>query len=105
MLRTDHTLCSVFVHLWSCVTGSDMALVYLHHSGASWCNAEVEMAGDRAHDAQQLETKRLSISVPGAVYQELEAQAAVNNVSLAWIVRKALSEYLNRDIPLLRKEN
>jgi metal-responsive CopG/Arc/MetJ family transcriptional regulator len=63
------------------------------------------MAGDRTDSAQQLDTKRLSISVPRAVYQELEAQAARNNVSLAWVVRKALSEYLDRDIPLLRTGN
>jgi len=63
------------------------------------------MAGDRTDGAQQLDTKRLSISVPRAVYQELEAQAARNNVSLAWVVRKALSEYLDRDIPLLRTGN
>lgn len=57
------------------------------------------MARDRTDGVQQLDTKRLSISVPHSLYQELEAQAARNNVSLAWVVRKALSEYLDRDIP------
>lgn len=63
------------------------------------------MAGDRTDGVQQLDTKRLSISVPHSLYQELEAQAARNNVSLAWVARKALSEYLERDIPLLRTGN
>lgn len=63
------------------------------------------MAGDRTDSVQQLDTKRLSISVPHSLYQELEAQAARNNVSLAWVARKALSEYLERDIPLLRTGN
>ncbi len=53
-------------------------------------------------DASHLETKRLSISVSPEVYRMLEARAAINDVSLAWIVRKALSEYLDQDIPLLR---
>jgi len=63
------------------------------------------MANDRIDGVGQLDTKRLSISVPHSLYQELEAQAARNNVSLAWVVRKALSEHLNRDIPLLRTGN
>lgn len=63
------------------------------------------MASDRTDSVQQLDTKRLSISVPHNLYQDLEAQAARNNVSLAWVVRKALSEYLDRDIPLLRTGN
>lgn len=63
------------------------------------------MASDKPDGDQQLDTKRLSISVPYSIYQELEAQAARNDVSLAWVVRQALSEYLDRDIPLLRTGN
>lgn len=48
------------------------------------------------------DTKRLSISVPHDVYQALEAEASNNDASLAWVVRKALVEYLDRDVPLLR---
>lgn len=63
------------------------------------------MAGEKINDAQQLDAKRLSISIPHGLYQALEAQAARNNVSLAWVTRKALAEYLDRDIPLLRTGN
>lgn len=63
------------------------------------------MAGDKTNDAQQIDTKRLSISIPHDLYQTLETQAAHNNVSLAWVLRKALTEYLDRDIPLLRTGN
>jgi len=48
------------------------------------------------------DTKRLSISVPHDVYQALEAEASNNDASLAWVVRKALVEYLDRDCPFLR---
>ena len=60
------------------------------------------MPGSKADDGQHSDTKRLSISVPRGLYEALEAQAASNDVSLAWVVRKALVDYLNRDIPLLR---
>lgn len=56
----------------------------------------------KSEDGKPANTRRLSISVPGDVYQALESRAASNDVSLAWIVRKALVEYLDRDIPLLR---
>lgn len=58
--------------------------------------------GSKAEDRQHVETKRLSISVPSDLYQALEARAARNDVSLAWVVRKALGDYLDQDIPLLR---
>lgn len=60
------------------------------------------MANAKSDEGQHADTKRLSISVPHDVYQALEIRAARNDVSLAWVVRKALAEYLDRDIPLLR---
>lgn len=53
-------------------------------------------------DSPQPDMKRLSISVPHDVYQALEAEASNNDASLAWVVRKALVEHLDRDVPLLR---
>lgn len=98
--------CSFFVPFGGCATAAPVALIRSHHSGAKWCKLRGRaMAGDRTDGVQQLDAKRLSISVPHSLYQELEAQAARNNVSLAWVVRKALSEYLDRDIPLLRTGN
>lgn len=60
------------------------------------------MASNKLDEGQHAETKRLSISVPQDVYQALELRAASNDVSLAWVVRKALTEYLDQDIPLFR---
>lgn len=67
-----------------------------------WCKPEKGMANTKPDDGQHTDTKRLSISVPYDVHQALETHAARNDVSLAWVVRKALAEYLDRDIPLLR---
>lgn len=60
------------------------------------------MASKKADESGLSDTKRLSISIPHDVYQALDACAASNDVSLAWVVRKALIDYLDRDIPLLR---
>lgn len=63
------------------------------------------MAYKRADESHHSDTKRLSISIPHDVYQALDACASSNDVSLAWVVRKALIDYLDRDIPLLRAGN
>lgn len=60
------------------------------------------MPNTTAEDPAQSDTKRFSISVPLDVYQALEVEALNNDASLAWVVRKALVEYLERDVPLLR---
>ena len=47
-------------------------------------------------------TVRLSVSLPRDVYDALETRASKHNVSLAWLVRKAVHDHLDQDIPLLR---
>lgn len=73
-----------------------------------WCrpvNVEVAMQeSNLAVRGPQPDCKRLSISIPREVYQAVEERAATNDVSLAWVVRKALVDYLDRDIPLLRTD-
>lgn len=63
------------------------------------------MSFGKADHRRQGDTKRLSISIPSDVYKALDAHAASNDVSLAWVVRKALTDFLERDIPLLRTRN
>lgn len=63
------------------------------------------MASKKTDDGHSSDTRRLSISIPHDVYKALDACAASNDVSLAWVVRKALIDYLDRDIPLLRTGN
>lgn len=60
------------------------------------------MVGIAARQVEQSGTMRLSVSLPRDVYQALEAKAAQNDVSLAWVVRKAVADYLDQDVPLLR---
>jgi hypothetical protein len=46
-------------------------------------------------------TVRASISFPEAQYKELERIAEQHRVSLAWVVRDAIEEYLKTRWPLL----
>lgn len=60
----------------------------------------------RAHSKRQEtetpeRTVRASISFPEQQYQVLEQIAAENKVSLAWVVRDAIDDYLKSKWPLL----
>lgn len=48
---------------------------------------------------------RASISLPATVYRELERIADSRKVSLAWVVREAAEQYLERQWPLLAGES
>ncbi len=45
---------------------------------------------------------RLSVTIPSADYADLKRTAASKRVSLAWVVRDAIQEYLKSQTPLLR---
>lgn len=49
-------------------------------------------------------TVRASVSFPAIDYIELERIAAKKRVSLAWVVRDAVDQYLANDDTVLRKE-
>lgn len=56
----------------------------------------------KRHDSGAHErTVRASISFPEEQYQVLEKIAAENKVSLAWVVRDAVDDYLKSRWPLL----
>ena len=44
---------------------------------------------------------RLTVTLPHDVYRELEHRSSLQDVSIAWLIRKALSQYISSDIPLL----
>jgi hypothetical protein len=46
---------------------------------------------------------RTTVSLPRDDYSELEVMAQKKRVSVAWIVRRAVEEYLQRQSPLLRQ--
>lgn len=56
----------------------------------------------RSSAASVEKTVRASISFPEDSYQELERIADSQRVSLAWVVREAIDEYLKARWPLLR---
>ena len=51
----------------------------------------------RPKEVTQKETIRASISFTSEDYEELERRAAEKKVSLAWIVREAVSQYIQDD--------
>ena len=48
---------------------------------------------------------RLTVSLPKAVLARVNIIAGQMKVSAGWVIRKAVSEFVNRDIPLFRSED
>ena len=46
---------------------------------------------------------RTTVSIPSEDYEELERIAVRNKVSVAWVIRKAVSHYLAEQAPLFRQ--
>jgi predicted transcriptional regulator len=46
---------------------------------------------------------RTTVSLPSEDYEELEKIAVKNRVSVAWVIREAVSHYLAEQVPLLRQ--
>jgi metal-responsive CopG/Arc/MetJ family transcriptional regulator len=47
---------------------------------------------------------RLTVSLPKAVLARVNIVAGQMKVSAGWVIRKAVIEFVNRDIPLFRSE-
>jgi metal-responsive CopG/Arc/MetJ family transcriptional regulator len=47
---------------------------------------------------------RLTVSLPKAVLSRVNIIAGQMKVSAGWVIRKAVIEFVNRDIPLFRSE-
>ncbi len=47
---------------------------------------------------------RTTVSVPRGIYEELEQLASRKNVSVAWVVRDAVRDYLENQNPLFRDD-
>lgn len=56
----------------------------------------------KAPQFQEAGTVRLSITIPADDYTDLKKTAGRKRVSLAWVVRDAVQEYLKNQAPLLR---
>ena len=46
---------------------------------------------------------RTTVSLPSEDYKELERIAVRNKVSIAWVIREAVSHYLAEQAPLFRQ--
>lgn len=54
-------------------------------------------------DTATSKTVRTSVSVPAADHAELERLAERKKVSIAWIIRDAIDQYLTAESPLFRQ--
>ncbi|WP_216819141.1 ribbon-helix-helix protein, CopG family [Thiohalocapsa sp. ML1] len=73
----------------------------LHHSGVGWCiingrKGHIMAKTPKTSGNQRTESKtaRASISFPAELYDALERIATEKKVSVAWVVREAVSEYV-----------
>lgn len=79
----------------------------MHHGGVWWCTTggREAMAKRKAKARTRMAKKadgpvRVSVSFPQADYAELKEIADNKRVSLAWVVREAVANYLNARTPL-----
>jgi predicted transcriptional regulator len=53
----------------------------------------------------RFKTHRLTITLPGDTYSELERRALAQDVSIAWVIRKAVHSYLDAEVPLFASQD
>jgi hypothetical protein len=64
---------------------------------------EVAMQKIKVTKEENQKSIRTTVSIPPEDYKELERIALNNKVSVAWVVREAVSHYLAEQAPLLRQ--
>lgn len=75
----------------------------LHHRGVLWCVLAEGRASRGAEEARASPT-RVSVSFNPADYAEIKEIARVKRVSAAWVVRQAVTDYLNSRAPLFARD-
>lgn len=71
--------------------------------GVEWCIMKQTAATEKNLDNGR-DVLRASISFPGDTYRAIESLAREKKVSVAWIVRRAVDQYLGAEWPLLYSE-
>jgi metal-responsive CopG/Arc/MetJ family transcriptional regulator len=61
------------------------------------------MASVNKDQARKSSAPRVSVTLPGDVYETLERIAREKKVSLAWVVREACDQYISDKWPLFRR--
>jgi hypothetical protein len=71
-----------------------------------WCSVVHAMAtvSRSSQSDSDNETERVSVTFPRPHYSELQRIAEDKRVSVAWVVRDAVREYLAAQIPLFRDQ-
>jgi hypothetical protein len=64
---------------------------------------EVAMQKIKVTKEENQKSIRTTVSIPPGDYKELERIALNNKVSVAWVVREAVSYYLAEQAPLFRQ--
>jgi hypothetical protein len=64
---------------------------------------EVAMQKTKVTKEGNQKSIRTAVSIPLEDYKELESIALRNKVSVAWVVREAVSHYLAEQAPLFRQ--
>ena len=59
------------------------------------------MKTDSQSSAKSGKPVRITVTIPFENYERVQTLAKKNEVSAAWVVRQAVEEYLNKDLPLL----
>lgn len=57
---------------------------------------------DKSTAAKPPKTVRTTVSMPAKDYEHLERLAKQKKVSVAWVVREAVDQYLAAELPLFR---
>ena len=80
-----------------------MGMVRRHHDGVQWCKmAEHRTASDSPKPNSG--SVRVSVSFDAQDYAEIKNIAGANRVSAAWVVREAVTRYLDSRTPLFPKD-
>ena len=73
--------------------------LHLHQRGVSWCVVPDDRVSGGGKDANA-GSIRVSVSFNAADYGEIKGIARAQRVSAAWVVRDAVTHYLNSRTPL-----
>jgi metal-responsive CopG/Arc/MetJ family transcriptional regulator len=64
---------------------------------------EVAMQKTKVTKERNQKSTRTTVNLPSEDYEELERIAVRNKVSVAWVIREAVSRYLAEQAPLFRQ--
>ena len=75
----------------------------MHHSGVYWCAMTDSGAADSAKKAAACSV-RVSVSFAAVDYAEIKGIAKDKRVSTAWVIREAVTSYLDARTPLFARD-